>query len=264
IILLAEISMMSVYAFPVAARFDMGIKQILKTSFFMANRHLLTSISCLVLFVAAVLSFMVAPPLAIFLAPGLYGLLAAYMIIRVFKRYRPEMDKDPVLEIQEIEAAKAEERRRRDIGFIGGGGEFQEGEGVDFWTSVERENNQIPEASSASIPEKIITEEEPVKKEPQVEIQEKIKEEIQEETPEPIKPEEPAVTEPIKAEPEKQEEAATPEEAEDTEEGEEEDPESNEPKKPWYADMKDNEPEKAETVDAFWSSVHKSRNPGRK
>lgn len=121
IVLLIEIAIMSVYAFPMAARFDMSVKQIIKTSFFMANRHLLTSISCVVLLLAAVLSFHLMPPLALFLAPGLYATLASYMIMRIFKRYRPEMDKDPVLEIQEIEAQKAEERRKRDIGHIESG-----------------------------------------------------------------------------------------------------------------------------------------------
>jgi len=126
IILLVEVILISIYAFPMAARFDMSIKQILKTSFFMANRHLLTSISCLVLLATGVLSFFVIAPVALFIAPGLYGILAAYMIMRVFKKYRPEMDKDPILELQEIEAKKAEERRWRDVGVIeddGGVGE---------------------------------------------------------------------------------------------------------------------------------------------
>jgi len=116
IVLLVELVIMSVYAFPMTARFDMTIRQTIKTSFFMANRHLLTSISCVVLLAAAAYSFLVMPPIALFLAPGLYGLLASYMIMRVFKKYRPEMDKDPVLEIQEIEAQRAEERRKRNYG----------------------------------------------------------------------------------------------------------------------------------------------------
>jgi len=129
IVLLAEIVLMSVYAFPMTARFDMSIKHIIKSSFFMANRHLFTSISCVVLLTAAVLSFFIIPPVALFLAPGLYGLLASYMIMKIFKKYRPEMDKDPMMEIQEIEAQKAEERRKRGYST-----------GQDFWTEVDDES----------------------------------------------------------------------------------------------------------------------------
>ena len=118
IIIFVQITLMSIYIFPMVARFDMGIKAIIKSCFFMANRHLLTSITCLILLLAAGYSFFLMPPLALFLGPGLYGLLASYMIMRIFKRYRPEMDKDPVLEIQELEAQKAEERRMRSIGTI--------------------------------------------------------------------------------------------------------------------------------------------------
>ena len=141
IIILFEITIMSIYAFPMAARFDMGVRQIIKTCFYIANRHLLTSITCLLLLVAAYFSFFIAPPIALFVAPGLYATLTAYMIMRIFKKYRPEMDKDPVLEIQEIEAEMAAERRRRSIGYMEGGGEAEEvEEEVDFWTSVAREN----------------------------------------------------------------------------------------------------------------------------
>ncbi|MCL2361173.1 MAG: DUF624 domain-containing protein [Defluviitaleaceae bacterium] len=144
IILFVEITFMSIYAFPMIARFDMGLKQIIKTSFFMANRHMLTSLSCVVLLAAGVLSFFIIAPLALFLAPGLYATLASYMIMRIFKKYRPEMDKDPVLEIQEIEAKKAEERRWRDIGTIDENEEQEKNEG-DIWTNLGKTESPPPE-----------------------------------------------------------------------------------------------------------------------
>jgi len=115
IIILAEIALMSTFIFPMNARFDMGIKQLLKSSFFMANRHLLTSLTSLLLLASAVLSFFVVAPIAVFVAPGAYAILSSYMIMRIFKKYRPEMDKDPMLEIQEFEAARELERRRQRI-----------------------------------------------------------------------------------------------------------------------------------------------------
>jgi len=118
IIIFIQVVLISIYAFPMCARFDMSVRQILRSCFFMANRHLLTSISCALLLLAAFLTFGIMPPLAIFLAPGAYAMLSSYMIMKIFKKYRPEMDKDPILEIQEIEAEKAEERRRQRIGYI--------------------------------------------------------------------------------------------------------------------------------------------------
>jgi len=115
IIFLIQLWFIFIFLFPMTARFDMGIKQTLKSSFFMANRHILTSITCTVLIVAIILAIALSGGLMFFAAPGIYAMLSSYMIMRVFKKYRPEMDKDPRLEIQEIEAQKAEERRNRAI-----------------------------------------------------------------------------------------------------------------------------------------------------
>ena len=114
IIILVQTVFMTVYIFPMLSRFDMDIKQVLKSSFFMANRHLPTSLTCVVLLFGVFISIWFMP-IMFFVAPGLYGLLSSYMVMRVFKKYRPEMDRDPVLEIQEIEAKKADERRLQDI-----------------------------------------------------------------------------------------------------------------------------------------------------
>jgi hypothetical protein len=38
--------------------------------------------------------------------------------MKVFKKYRPEMDKDPFLELQELEQKRAEEKRLAEIGKI--------------------------------------------------------------------------------------------------------------------------------------------------
>ena len=155
-VILAEILIMSVYIFPITARFDMSLKQSLKSSFYMANRHLLTSLSCVVLLAAAVLSFFLMPPLALFLAPGIYAWLSSLMIMRIFKRYRPEMDRDPVLEIQEIEAKKEEERRRRNIGTISDSNRSEnDNEPEDFWASFKRDDPNIVETKDDSKEETI-------------------------------------------------------------------------------------------------------------
>lgn len=114
-VFLIVVVLITVYIFPMTARFDMSVWQTIKSSFFMAIRHVFTSVTCVVLFFALLIGSMIIP-IIIFLAPGIYAICSSYLLMRVFKKYRPEMDKDPVLEIAEIEAAKAEARRRAEVG----------------------------------------------------------------------------------------------------------------------------------------------------
>jgi len=113
-IFIIQMTFLCTYMFPMTARFEMGFLQTIKNSFIMANKHFLTSISCLVLLVALIIFGLMTQVLMI-MVPGTYAMLSSYLIMRVFKKYRPEIDKDPRLEIAEIEAQKAEERRRRDF-----------------------------------------------------------------------------------------------------------------------------------------------------
>ena len=118
IVTLMEIFFVGIYLFPVLARFDMSVKEAVKASFFMANRHLLTSFACFGILAGLLVFVFLVPQIfpLIFAIPGIYGILASMMIMRVFKRYRPEMDKDPVLELQEIERKREEEKRLAEIG----------------------------------------------------------------------------------------------------------------------------------------------------
>ncbi|MDR0273702.1 MAG: DUF624 domain-containing protein [Clostridiales bacterium] len=115
IVLLMEVLFISIYIFPVTARFDMKILQTIKTCFFMANRHILTSFACLAVLVLLFASVIYMQPM-LFLIPGIYAMAASYLIMKIFKRYRPEMDRDPILELQEIEQKRAEEKRLAEIG----------------------------------------------------------------------------------------------------------------------------------------------------
>ena len=139
LVFLALIALMNIYIWPLIARFDMGLVQVLKSAFFMSVRHFLTSITCVALMVGMFLIIFEVPPLII-AAPGLYAWLASYMVMRVFKRYRPEMDKDPMLEIAEMEAARAEEKRRLEFNLGSAtNGEGEEATPKDFWDEIEPE-----------------------------------------------------------------------------------------------------------------------------
>ena len=95
IILLIELFIVSIYIFPLTARFDMKILQTIKSAFFMANRHLLTSISCVMVVVAIfMVVFYLSIEIIMIFAMGIYAYAASYMIMPLFKRYRPEIDAD--------------------------------------------------------------------------------------------------------------------------------------------------------------------------
>ena len=92
-VILYEILIFSVYVFPVLSRFDLKLGALIKTSVFMANRHLFTSISCLVLLGAM---FMILKELGILviLAIGFYAVITSLMFMKLFRKYVPDMDKD--------------------------------------------------------------------------------------------------------------------------------------------------------------------------
>lgn len=92
-VILYEIIIFTIYVFPVLSRFDLKLGALIKTSFFMANRHLLTTITCAILFVAIVMIFKKCGILII-LCAGVYGILTSLMFMKLFRKYVPDMDKD--------------------------------------------------------------------------------------------------------------------------------------------------------------------------
>ncbi|GHV38600.1 hypothetical protein FACS189490_00780 [Clostridia bacterium] len=88
---LLEVIFVSLYIFPVLSRFDMKFTQLFKSAFFMANRHLLTTVLCLAALIAVILAVYLMPIL-FFVAMGLYSLATSYLFIKRFKKYRPEID----------------------------------------------------------------------------------------------------------------------------------------------------------------------------
>jgi len=112
IVLVLELLLISLYLFPLLARFDMKFTQLFKAAFLMANRHLLTTLGLVAislgfLFLAAQY-FMLA-----FLVPGCFCFLTSYLFVRVFRRYKPEImvstpeDLPPILSLAEEQARQA-------------------------------------------------------------------------------------------------------------------------------------------------------------
>ena len=97
IVLMMELMFVSVYLYALTARFEMDALQIAKSAFFMANRHIFTTITCLAVGLAIVITaIMFFPPLLV-IGMGLYGYCTSYLIMRVFRKYRPEMDEQQMI-----------------------------------------------------------------------------------------------------------------------------------------------------------------------
>ena len=80
-----------IFAFPYLSRFDVGIRDLVKSAFFLANRHFITSFLCVLTAVALGLLTLSFFPLILF-DVGIYALCSSYLIMRVFKKYRPELN----------------------------------------------------------------------------------------------------------------------------------------------------------------------------
>lgn len=92
-VLLYELLIFTIYVFPVLSRFDLKLGALIKTSFFMANRHLLTTFTCAILF-AAIVMIVLKCGVLIILCAGAYAILTSLMFMKLFRKYVPDMDKD--------------------------------------------------------------------------------------------------------------------------------------------------------------------------
>ncbi len=93
VVLCAELAGIAVYIFPLLARFKLKFGQYFKNAFYFANRHISTTVTAIVFFCIAGWLFMKWPILIIIL-PGVYAYFISTMLIRVFRKYLPDMDRD--------------------------------------------------------------------------------------------------------------------------------------------------------------------------
>ncbi|MCL2351654.1 MAG: DUF624 domain-containing protein [Firmicutes bacterium] len=93
ILILIEIAFVTLYVYAIIARFEMSFKETLKTAFFMSNKHLFSSLLAVIWAFAVVILVYLFPPLFLF-AMGLFAYAHAYLIMRIFRKYRPEIDRE--------------------------------------------------------------------------------------------------------------------------------------------------------------------------
>ncbi|NLL73482.1 MAG: YesL family protein [Clostridiales bacterium] len=78
-----------IYVFPILSRFDMTVKQLLKSGIYMSMKHIHFSVLMIIVNIAAVLGVYFYPPF-LFIAPAVTVFVNSFMMEIVFKKYMPE------------------------------------------------------------------------------------------------------------------------------------------------------------------------------
>ncbi len=89
-----EVIIVSVYIFPLMSRFDMKLTELFKMAFFLSNRHMFTTLTCVILFAAIVLFCLFINPIFIMASVGIYAYVSSFMLMRIFRKYCPDIDVD--------------------------------------------------------------------------------------------------------------------------------------------------------------------------
>ena len=84
-----QLTFITMFIFPILARFEMTLLGAFKASFQMANKHLFFSISNVILAVAILFVTEIIPFLIIFIM-GIYLYLSSFGFVRVFKKNKPD------------------------------------------------------------------------------------------------------------------------------------------------------------------------------
>jgi uncharacterized membrane protein YesL len=79
----------TIYVFPVLSRFDLTLKQLIKTSLFMSLKHLPYTIVMLIVVVAAAAGILFIPILVVIL-PATVAFINSLLMERIFKKYIPK------------------------------------------------------------------------------------------------------------------------------------------------------------------------------
>ena len=103
-------------------RFEMKTKDLFRYSFFMANKHLLTTILCTALLVGAFALCLLVNLLFAFVVVSVYIYISVALLERVFKNYMPS--EDDALEEEEIEGFNLDAERQAIIDQYLGKGKF--------------------------------------------------------------------------------------------------------------------------------------------
>lgn len=81
----------SVYVYPVLSRFDVTVRQLIKTVLILSLRHLPSTICMIILTLAAIIGVYIIPILLIVI-PGVLVLLNSLLLEKILKKYTPQSE----------------------------------------------------------------------------------------------------------------------------------------------------------------------------
>ena len=93
IIIIIELVFISIHIYPIISRFNLTLKELIKITLLIANKHLLITITHGALIVS-IFYLCINAPFLIAFAFGFYCLISSYMLIKVYRKYIPDMDKN--------------------------------------------------------------------------------------------------------------------------------------------------------------------------
>lgn len=85
------VSGFATYVFPVLSRFELTVKQLVKTVFFISMRHLPSTI-CMLIVTAAGVAGCLFFPILIFIMPGTVTFVNSFLMERILKKYMPKSE----------------------------------------------------------------------------------------------------------------------------------------------------------------------------
>lgn len=93
LIITIQWTFITIFVFPILARFQVTALQAIKSAFFMSNRHFKTTLACVIIFIIVVSVGILLGPFLPF-AMGAYVYLTAGMFVKVFRLHHPAFDQD--------------------------------------------------------------------------------------------------------------------------------------------------------------------------
>lgn len=91
--ILIELGIVTIYIFPILSRYNMTMINAFKSSFFMGNRNIITTLLCIASFVVVGFLLYQFPGLFILMPVSLYAICSYALIYRLFLKYVPEEKK---------------------------------------------------------------------------------------------------------------------------------------------------------------------------
>lgn len=106
-VVILQITIISIYIFPLLSRLYLNVLSAFKAAFAIGNKHLLTTIICIILFEILFFGTYIFPPI-LFFAVSLYAYFISFFIGKVLVNYLPKQEANKEEEKEPEEYAKEE------------------------------------------------------------------------------------------------------------------------------------------------------------